>query len=63
METQNNFGPAAIRKSELKDFGIILVIAFKADDISLGNFQNRKDERSCSLETFNNPNSYKKYKN
>lgn len=46
-----------------KRFGIINVIMFKADAVSTGNYQNRKDEKSCSLETFNNPNYYRKYKN
>lgn len=58
---KNTFGVAT--KAELKEFGIINIIAFRADAVSCGNFQTRKDERSCSLETFNNPNKYKLYKN
>ena len=57
----HTFGVAT--KRELKEYGIINIIAFKADAVSTGNFQTRKDEKSCSLETFNNPNHYKAYKN
>ena len=59
---KNTFGVTT--KEELRDFGIINIIAFKADAVSTGNFQTgRKDEKSCSLETFNNPNYYRHYKN
>lgn len=61
MKTNHTFGIAT--KAELKEYCIINMIAFKADAVSTGNFQSRKDEKSCSLETFNNPNYYKHYKN
>lgn len=49
-------------KRTLIDFGIIALIDLKALSISIGNFQNRKDEHTCSLQTYNNPNRYKIYK-
>jgi hypothetical protein len=55
--------PLMLTKRELNDYGIILIIAFKADSVTIGNFQNRKDEKSCSLESFNDPYKYKLYKN
>jgi len=50
-------------KKDLKAYGVIQMIDLKALAVSCGNFQGRKDERTCSLQTYNNPDRYKIYKN
>lgn len=53
----------SLTTKDLEYYGIIHLIDLKAMFISSGNYENRKDEKSCSLQCNNDKYAYLKYKN